>query len=47
MAVALVLHLAMVFAIMIPSFVFAVVPDYIIPTPLELISIVGSNSWDC
>jgi uncharacterized membrane protein YozB (DUF420 family) len=41
MAVALVLHLIMIFAIMIPSFVYAVVPSYIIPFPLELISIIG------
>ncbi|MCL5949735.1 MAG: hypothetical protein M1490_04585 [Candidatus Bathyarchaeota archaeon] len=41
MAVALVLHLIMIFAIMIPSFAYAVVPSYIIPFPLELISIIG------
>jgi hypothetical protein len=41
MAVALVLHLIMIFAIMIPSFVYSVVPSYIIPFPLELISIIG------
>ena len=41
MAVALVLHLIMIFAIMIPSFAIAVVPSYIIPFPLELISIIG------
>jgi hypothetical protein len=41
MAVALVLHLIMIFTIMIPSFAYAVVPSYIIPFPLELISIVG------
>ena len=41
MAVALVLHLIMIFAIMIPSFAISVVPIYIIPFPLELISING------
>jgi len=41
MAVALILHLIMIFAIMIPSFAYAVVPSYIIPFPLELISIIG------
>src|SRR5665647_1614804 len=41
MAVALVLHLIMIFAIMIPSFAISVVPIYIIPFPLELISIIG------
>jgi uncharacterized membrane protein YozB (DUF420 family) len=41
MAVALVLHLIMIFAIMIPSFAISVVPSYIIPFPLELISIIG------
>jgi len=41
MAVALILHLIMIFVIMIPSFVYALVPSYIIRFPLELISIVG------
>ncbi len=41
MAVALVLHLIMIFVIMIPSFVISIVPSYIIPFPLELISIIG------
>ena len=41
MAVALVLHLIMIFALMIPSFAYAVVPSYIIPFPLQLISIIG------
>ena len=41
MAVAVVLHLAMVFVIMIPSFVFAVFPEYIVRSPLELTSIIG------
>jgi len=41
MAVALILHLIMIFVFMIPSFAYEVVPSYIIPFPLELISIVG------
>jgi uncharacterized membrane protein YozB (DUF420 family) len=41
MAEALILHLIMIFAIMTPSFAYTVVPSYIIPFPLELISIVG------
>jgi hypothetical protein len=41
MAAAVVLHLAMVFYIMIPSFVLAVVPDYFVPNPLSLVSVVG------
>ena len=41
MAVALVLHLIMIFALMIPSFAYAVLPSYIIPFPLQLISIIG------
>lgn len=41
MALALVLHLIMIFAIMIPSFAISVVPSYIIPFPLEIISIIG------
>ena len=41
MAIAVVLHLIMVFAIMIPSFVFAVIPEYVVRNPLELTSIVG------
>jgi uncharacterized membrane protein YozB (DUF420 family) len=41
MALALILHLIMIFAIMIPSFAIAVVPNYIIPFPFELISIIG------
>jgi hypothetical protein len=41
MAAAVVLHLLMVFFLMIPSFVLAVVPDYIVVSPLELTSIVG------
>lgn len=41
MTAALILHLITVFAIMIPSFVLAIVPDYIVPQPLELTSLVG------
>lgn len=41
MASALVLHLTMALVIMIPSFVFAVIPQYIVPTPLALASVVG------
>jgi hypothetical protein len=41
MAVAVVLHLIMIFLIMIPSFVFAVIPEYIVPAPLGLVSVVG------
>ncbi len=41
MAAATLLHLALVLVIMIPSFVYAVVPDYIIPSPLMLLSLVG------
>lgn len=41
MAAAVVLHLTMVFYIMIPSFVLAVIPDYIVPAPLEIVSVVG------
>jgi hypothetical protein len=41
MAVAVVLHLIMIFTIMIPSFVLAVVPEYIIRAPLDLVSVVG------
>jgi hypothetical protein len=41
MAVALVLHLIMIFALMIPSFAYALVPIHIIPFPLQLISIIG------
>jgi uncharacterized membrane protein YozB (DUF420 family) len=40
MFVAVVLHLAMVFAIMIPSFVLAIVPDFIVPNVYGIISVV-------
>ena len=40
MAVAVVLHLVMIFAIMIPSFLF-IVPEFIIRAPLDTTSIVG------
>jgi hypothetical protein len=41
MTAAFILHLSMVFYIMIPSFVFAVVPEYIVPGPLAVESVVG------
>jgi uncharacterized membrane protein YozB (DUF420 family) len=41
MALATVLHLTMVLYIMIPSFVEGIIPYYIIPSPLAMISIVG------
>ncbi len=41
MAAAVFIHLLMVFVLMIPSFVLAVVPDFIVISPLELTSIVG------
>ena len=40
MFVAVVLHLAMVFAIMIPSFVLAIVPDFIVPNVYGITSVV-------
>ena len=39
MASALILHLIMIFAIMIPSFVFAIIPEYILPAPLMIVSL--------
>ncbi len=41
MGTAALLHLALVLAIMIPAFVFAVVPDYIVASPLMPVSLVG------
>ncbi|HEX7482686.1 MAG TPA: hypothetical protein VF350_04400 [Candidatus Bathyarchaeia archaeon] len=41
MALATVLHLALVLYVMIPSFVEAVIPKYIVLTPLAITSIVG------
>lgn len=41
MAVAVVLHLIMIFAIMIPSFVLAVFPDFIVPNVSGMISVVS------
>ena len=41
MAVAVVLHLTMVFYVMLPSFVLAVIPDYTVPAPFSLVSIAG------
>ena len=41
MAAAVVLHLTIVFYVMVPSFVLAVIPDYSVPAPLSIVSIVG------
>jgi uncharacterized membrane protein YozB (DUF420 family) len=41
MALAVGVHLLAVFAVMIPSFVLAVVPSYIVPEPLLLTSVAG------
>lgn len=41
MSTAVILHLVMIFAIMIPSFILAVVPRYIVPMPLEVISLIS------
>lgn len=41
MAAAVIVHLIMIFYTMIPSFVLAVVPEYIFASPFELTSIVG------
>ena len=41
MSTALILHLSTVFYIMIPSFIWAVIPEYIVPTPLAIASVVG------
>jgi uncharacterized membrane protein YozB (DUF420 family) len=41
MSTAIILHLVMIFAIMIPSFILAVVPGYIVPMPLEVISLIS------
>jgi len=41
MAVAVVLHLTMVFYVMIPSFVLGVIPAYTVPVPFSLVSVVG------
>ena len=41
MSAALILHLITVFAIMIPSFVLAIIPEFIVPTPLVLTSLIG------
>jgi hypothetical protein len=42
MTVAVVLHLIMIFAIMIPSFVLAVFPDFIVPNVSGMISVVSA-----
>jgi hypothetical protein len=41
MAAAVVLHLAMIFAIMIPSFVLGIIPGFIVPNISEMISVVS------
>jgi uncharacterized membrane protein YozB (DUF420 family) len=41
MALAVGVHLLAIFAVMIPSFVLAVVPSYIVPEPLLLTSVAG------
>jgi uncharacterized membrane protein YozB (DUF420 family) len=41
MASAVALHLITVLAVMIPSFVLAIVPEYIVPEPLMLVSLAG------
>lgn len=41
MTSAVVLHTITIFVIMIPSFVLALVPEFIVPKPLELISIIA------
>jgi hypothetical protein len=40
-ALATVLHLAMVLYIMIPPFVEGIIPDYIVPSPLAITSVGG------
>ncbi len=41
MAAAVIIHLILISTIMIPSLVLAVIPDYIVPSPLLLTSVVG------
>ena len=41
MASAFILHLSMVAYVMIPSFVYAVIPDYVVPSPLASVSVFG------
>ncbi len=41
MAAAAILHLITIFALMIPSFVYAVIPEFIVPFPYEFISIIS------
>lgn len=41
MTSAVILHLSMVFYIMIPSFVLAVIPEYIFQNPLQIVSVVA------
>lgn len=40
MTTAVILHLSMVFSVMIPSLVLGVIPYYIVPFPLQIISVV-------
>jgi uncharacterized membrane protein YozB (DUF420 family) len=40
MATAVVLHFSMVLYLMIPSLVYAVIPEYIVPFPLQMVSLV-------
>jgi hypothetical protein len=40
MSSAVILHLSVIFSIMIPSLVLAVIQEYIIPDPLQIISVV-------
>jgi|AGTN01.1.fsa_nt_gi hypothetical protein len=41
MAYAVFLHLAAVFGLMIPSLVYAVIPEYLFTNPLQYVSVVG------
>jgi uncharacterized membrane protein YozB (DUF420 family) len=41
MAAALISHLMVIFLVMIPSFVYSILPDYIQTSPTEAVSIVG------
>jgi uncharacterized membrane protein YozB (DUF420 family) len=42
MAAAVVIHLITIVAIMIPSLILAIIPQFIVTAPLELISIIGT-----
>ena len=41
MATALIVHLTVILLVMIPSFVYSILPDYIQTSPTEAVSIVG------